>query len=81
MGNIFRDPYMRSTYDAMVTAYREKRPLLFHKDGTPHRGNGWAGEFWNGYNGVVPNWDRASKKMASYPVWCAGRDIGAKERK
>ena len=76
--NPFRAKFMREAFDNMVTAYNTRSPLLFLADGTPHRGNSWAGMFWRGYEGSqIGAWDRASKQSGSYPVWRAGAEVRA----
>lgn len=76
--NPFRATFMREAFDNMVVAYNSRSPLLFLADGTPHRGNSWAGMFWRGFEGSqVGVWDRASKQNGSYPVWRAGLAVRA----
>ena len=76
--NTFSPKFMRTAFADMVNAYNSKSPLLFNEDGSPHRGNGWAGMFWRGFNGQqVGVWDAASKKTGSYPAWSAGVAVRA----
>jgi hypothetical protein len=81
MHNPFRERIKRETYNAIVGCYETRHRDLFRPDGSQGRGNAWAGWFWRGYNGVEPNWDRASKDSPGYACWCAGRDIRKREGK
>jgi len=84
MANRFKDRILRSTYAAMVAAYAERKPPLFHAFGEQTTLNGYASPFWKGYAGVklpAGYWDRYSKTTPSYACWCAGRDIAQAEQR
>lgn len=75
MRNPFYNAVMRRAYAEAAHAYATRHRTLFLDDGTPTRGNGVAGPFWNGFNGLqVGQWDSASRKMLAYAYWRAGRD-------
>jgi hypothetical protein len=76
-GNPFRNPILRKQYDGMFYVFSIKHRDLFRPDGTPHRGNSWATNFWRGYEGKddPKRWDRASRQTPAWACWCAGRDV------
>lgn len=72
----FKNPILRRTYDAMRKAYADRHHDLIRADGSRNLGNGFAGAFWRGFDGVLAGrWDSASRQTPSYACWCAGRDI------
>lgn len=81
MPSRFKDRTLRNTYEAMVASYRNRSLVLFTLDGTPTHGNGYANNFWRGYDNVQMTWDAYSKTTPSYACYRAGRDIAKKESK
>lgn len=81
MSNRFRDPMMRGLYDNMVRNYREKKSVLFHRDGNRNNLNSWATHFWWGFDGVaIERWDREGKSTLAWACVRAGQDM-SKEQK
>lgn len=75
MANRFKTPALRKQYDACVKCYRAKHRDVVRPDGTPHRGNAWADNFWRGYESVPMNWDAASRQTFAYACYRAGADM------
>ena len=54
--NLIRNPFKRkdsrAQFDSVVSAYIERRPILFHKDGSRNTLNTPAAHFWAGFDGV-----------------------------
>lgn len=79
MASVVRNPFMtkfmRTNYASMVECYDKRHKNLISPSGARCIGNALAVAFWRGFDGVAQNWDAASKQMAVYAAWCAGRDI------
>lgn len=74
--NPFKTGFMRRNYDGAIRTYDTKHHnFIYEASGTRCVGNGWATNFWRGFDGLKLNWDADSKQTASYAMWCAGRDI------
>lgn len=75
----FRAPERQQQYESVVSAYRERRRILFTPDGLRCRGNSFAAAFWAGYDGFDKGlWDfsqRAARGSVGYIFYVAGRDM------
>jgi hypothetical protein len=82
MANRFRDPLLRSQYDAMVAGYRMHHGNLFTPEGVPHMGAGVGMAFWHGYRGKLIGAGfiiRSERRTPNYACWRAGQDCRAAE--
>lgn len=85
MRNPFRQPGLRTQFEVMVEAYKNRHPDLLRADGTRCRGNSLATMFWRGFDNVklgsrMLNWDRASKNSFGYACFCAGQAVALSEK-
>jgi hypothetical protein len=74
---------MRKAFEDLVSAYTERRKVLFLRDGTPNKGNSPANVFWMGFKGqnVGDGFaDRASREMLAYAHWRAGKACASLKR-
>lgn len=73
--NPFRSEFLRNGFGTMVSAYAEKRRVLFVRQGIRNRGSSFATWFWQGYDGQKISGgfvDRASRETLMYAMWRAG---------
>lgn len=80
MRNPFRAAIMRAQFDGLVRAYDTKHRDLITADGLRNRGNGAAGPFWLGYDGLArERWNAASRKMIAWACYRAGEAVRQRE--
>lgn len=77
MRNPFKDRIRREQFEAVVRMFDARDKGLFLSDGSPHRGNGFASNFWKGYDPkfaemLKVRWDAASKQTNGYIFFVAG---------
>lgn len=82
--NPFKRVFTRKQFDSVVSAYTEKRAILFHKDGTRNTLNTPAAHFWAGYDGIVRGLyrpDTAEYRLTiTYIFYRAGQLISESEK-